>query len=64
MDALYQQLIQNKQKAVIGFVVGAIIAYFAKYGIDLNTLTVADALRMLGAGIITYISVFVKKNQA
>lgn len=63
MNSIWEQLIANKQKAVVGFASGAVIAYFAKHGLDLNTLTVGDALRMLGSGVFAYVSVFVKRNK-
>lgn len=63
MDKLYSAIIENKQKAVVGFVVAGAVAYFAKHGIDIETLTVKEALEIVAYSIIGYVSVFVKRNK-
>lgn len=63
MDALYQQLIANKQKAIVGFVLGFIATYVAKYGFDFETLTVKELLEQVLYGIVGYVSVYLKRNK-
>lgn len=63
METIYRQIVENKQKAVVGFVVAAAVAYFAKHGIDIETLTVKEALEMVLWGVIGYVSVFFKRNK-
>lgn len=63
MEKLYSFLIENKQKAIVGFVVAAATAYFAKHGLDLETLTVKQALEMVVYGVLGYTAVWFKKNK-
>lgn len=63
MDNLYQAVVANKQKAIVGFLVAAVVAYFAKHGIDIETLTVKEALELAVYGLIGYVSVFLKRNK-
>lgn len=60
---LYTLLVANKQKAIVGFVLTAVAAYFAKYGIDINTLTVKEALELLAYGILGYLGVYSTRNK-
>lgn len=63
MDKLYEQIIANKQKAIVGFVVLLIGSLFAKHGIDITQITVADAIQALAYGVIGYVSVYLKRNK-
>lgn len=63
MDWLYNQLIANKQKAVVGFIMAALTAFFVKHGIDITTLTVHDALQMLFYGALGFVGVYLKRNK-
>lgn len=63
MDSIYQGLIANKQKAIVGFVVAGAVAYFAKHGIDIETLTVKQALELICYGVVGYVSVYLKRNK-
>lgn len=63
MDTLYKEVIANKQKAVVGFAVAAVVAYFSQHGFDLDTLTVREAVEALLWGVAGYVSVWFKKNQ-
>jgi len=63
MDSIYQSIVVNKQKAIVGFVVAFIATYLAKFGFDLETLTVKELLEQVAYGLIGYVSVYVKRNQ-
>lgn len=63
MDWLYSQLIANKQKAVVGFIVTAAVAYFAKHGIDLGAITLKQALEAVLWGMLGFVGVYVKQNK-
>lgn len=63
VNTIYELLVVNKQKAVVGFVVGAVVTYAAKYGLDLNTLTVSEALELVVGGAVVAVGVYLKKNQ-
>jgi len=63
MDKLYQAIVVNKQKAIVGFVVVSLAAYFSKYGIDIETLTVKEAIELIVYGVIGYFAVYTKRNK-
>lgn len=64
MDKLYQAIVVNKQKAIVGFIIAALVAYFSKHGIDIETLTVREFVEMLIYGLIGYGAVYTKRNKA
>lgn len=63
MDAIYQQVIANKQKAIVAFVFGFLATYVAQYGFDLETLTVRELVEQVIYGLIGYVGVYLKANK-
>lgn len=63
MDWLHQNLVAAKQKAVVSGVVGFVLWLCAKHGINLDSVTLHQALQALVAAVVAYISVFYKRNQ-
>lgn len=63
VSVLYELLVIGKQKAVVAGVVGVVVVYAAKHGIDIETLTVKEAVEIVVSGVIVAVSVFLKKNQ-
>ena len=63
MNRIYDLVIANKQKAIVGFVVAAAVSYAAQYGLNLETLTVKEALELVAYGAIGFLGVYIKKNQ-
>ena len=63
MDKIYQAIVVNKQKAIVGFVFGFVATYLAKYGFDIETLTVRELLEQVVYGLIGYIGVYLKENK-
>lgn len=63
MDALYQQVVAGKQKAIAGFVVTFLATYVAQYGFNIQTLTLGQVVEQLVYAMIGYGSVYLKKNQ-
>ncbi len=62
MDFLYNQLISGKQKAVVGFVATALVAFLAKHGVVLpNSAT--DVFQALLWGLLGLGGVYLKKNK-
>lgn len=64
MDAIYQQIIAGKQKAVVGFILLFLGSFFAQHGIDITQMTVGQAIESLIYGLIGYAGVYIKRNQA
>lgn len=62
MDFLYNQLIANKQKAIVGFVLTAAGAFISQHGFTLDT-TIGEILESLVYGVLGYIGVYVKRNR-
>jgi hypothetical protein len=63
MDKIYRAIVVNKQKAIVGFVIAGAVAYFAKFGIDIETLTVKEAIELIVYGVIGYVAVYTKRNK-
>ena len=63
MEAIYQQFIAGKQKAVVGYVVVALVQYLSSMGIKLPD-TAGDVLTALVVGILGYVAVYLKRNKA
>lgn len=63
MDAIYQQFVAGKQKAIAAFVVGFVVTYVAQYGLDLHTLTVQQLLEQLVYSGLSYAGVYLKRNK-
>lgn len=63
MDWLWNQFIANKQKAVVGFIITAVVAFFAKHGVDLDSITLKQALEALLWGILGFVGVYIKRNK-
>lgn len=63
MDAIYNQLIAGKQKAVVGYVVVAAVQYLSELGFKLPDNT-GDVLTALVVGLIGYVAVYLKRNKA
>lgn len=63
MDKLYEQFIANKQKAIVAFILGVVGSYIAKYGFDIQTLTVGQLIERLIYGAIAYVGVYLKANK-
>lgn len=62
MEWLWNQVVAGKQKALVGFILTAVVAYASKHGLDLN-MTLAQALEALLWGILGYVGVYVKRNK-
>jgi hypothetical protein len=62
MDFLYQNLIAGRQKAIVGFVATALVAFLVKHGIVLPD-TATDVFQALLWGVLGLVSVYVKKNK-
>jgi len=63
MEKIWNALVANKQKAIVGFAVASLAAYFAKHGIDIETLTVKEASELVLYGVLGYVGVYVKRNK-
>lgn len=63
MDSIYQAIVVNKQKALVAFVFGILATYFAKHGIDLDTITVKEFFEQIASGLIGYFAVYAKANK-
>lgn len=59
VHSLISVVYDNKQKAVAGFVVASIGSYLLQYGIDIETLTVKEALELVAYGVAGYIGVYI-----
>ena len=62
MDAIYNQLIAGKQKAVVGYLVVALVQYLTSMGIKLPENT-GDVLTALVVGLLGYVAVYLKSNK-
>ena len=62
MDFLYNQFIAGKQKAVVAFLVTALVAFIAKHGVVLPD-NAADTLQALAWGVVGSVSVYLKRNK-
>lgn len=60
---LYELLIENKQKAIVGAIVAMAVSFFAQHGIDIEQMTVKEALETLLYGFVTWVAVYFKRNQ-
>lgn len=63
MDWLWQNFVAGKQKAIVGFVVTAVAALLAKHGIDLDAVTLKQALEAVLWGLLGFLGVYVKRNK-
>lgn len=63
MDTLYNQLIAGKQKAIVGYVVVALVQYLSDHGFVAPD-HFADVLTALLVGLLGYVAVYLKRNQA
>jgi uncharacterized membrane protein (DUF441 family) len=63
MDFLYNQIIAGKQKAIVGYVVVALVNYLSQQGFALPANT-GDVLTALVVGLIGYVAVYLKRNKA
>jgi len=64
MDKLYVSLIANKQKAIAGFIVTFVATYVAQYGLDIQSLTLAQFIEQVVYGLIAYVGVYLKRNKS
>jgi len=62
MKNLYQLLVVGNQKAIVGFVVSAVLSAFAVVGIS-GDMTVRDALAVSLTAVLTALSVYFKSNK-
>jgi hypothetical protein len=62
MKNLYQLLVVGNQKAIVGFVVSAILSAVAVFGIN-GDMTVREALAVSLTGLLTALSVYFKSNK-
>lgn len=62
MNFLYEQFIANKQKAIVGFVVGFVATYIAQHGFNID-MSLGQVLENLLYGLIGYVSVYLKENK-
>lgn len=62
MDALYNQLIAGKQKAVVGYVVVALVQYLSDNGVTVPD-HFGDVVTALLVGLIGYAAVYLKRNK-
>lgn len=62
MEFLYNQLIANKQKAIVGFVLTAATAFISQHGLTLDT-TIGELLQAGVYGILGYLGVYFKANK-
>lgn len=63
MDWLHKQLVENKQKAIVGFVMVGATAIAVKHGINLDTITGKQLIEAILYGFLGFLGVFYKKNQ-
>lgn len=64
MDALYNQLIAGKQKAVVGFIITALATFLAQHGLShLLDMTLKEAAEALVYGLFGYLGVYTKANK-
>jgi uncharacterized membrane protein (DUF441 family) len=62
MDFLYQQLIAGKQKAVVGWLITALVAFLASQGITLPD-NGSEVLTALLTGLLGYVGVYLTRNK-
>ena len=62
MDFLYNQFIAGKQKAVVAFIVSALVAFIVKHGVALPD-NASETLQALVWGVVGLVSVYVKRNK-
>lgn len=62
MKLLYKLLIENKQKAIVGFLATAATAILSQNGFTLD-MTLGEALEVIGYGLLGWIGVYVKANK-
>lgn len=62
MDFVYQQFIAGKQKAVVAFIVTALVAFLVKNGIELPE-NAAQTFEALIWGVVGLVSVYIKRNK-
>jgi uncharacterized membrane protein (DUF441 family) len=62
MDWLYENFVAGKQKAVVAFVVTALVAWLVKHGVELPE-DASDTLQALAWGLVGLVSVYLKRNQ-
>lgn len=63
INTLYDLIVTGKQKAIAAFVVGVVSTYVVKYGFDIETLTVKEAIEQLVYGVIAYAGTYIPTNK-
>lgn len=59
---LYDNLVAGKQKAIVAFIVTAVVAQASQHGVD-TSLTLEQALEALLWGVLGFVGVYFKRNQ-
>lgn len=62
MDFIYQQFIAGKQKAIVGWLAVALVAFLVKHGVVLPA-DASDVFSALLWGLVGLVSVYLKRNQ-
>lgn len=62
MDWLYEQFVAGKQKALVGFIVTAVVAFLVKNGVQLPANS-AEVLQSMVWGLVGLVSVYMKRNK-
>lgn len=60
-NAVYQLVVVGKEKAVVAFVVAAVVPFVARYGVTLNVSNVA-LLQALLFGVLAHLAVYFAPN--
>lgn len=58
---LYDLLIKGKEKAVVGFVVVAVLGALSSIGVN-GDMTVKEAVNVIVTAVVTYVTVYLKRN--
>lgn len=62
MDFLYNQFVAGKQKAIVAFVVTALVAFLVKHGVALPE-SAGQTFEALIWGLVGLVSVYMKRNK-